>query len=384
MTHDDQAQVRLQAAIEKSAREWQLTFDSVDTGIMILGGDGNVVRLNRAVKDLLGKRYQEVLGEPIQALGPGKLWSKAADLWRHVRATRSSASGQTCDEATGQTWDITGNPIIEAGVEHCRTILLIRDITKVVELQASLYRSETMAAIGALVAGVCHEVRNPLFGISATLDAFEERFGKRDEYAEYLVVLRKELTRMNDLMRDLLEYSRPPSHSFSPDSIENVIAQAVHTCRLLAKEAGVRIVNDVKRGLAPVLMERRRLLQVFQNLIENAVQHSSRGECVTVTASVLADAGRRWIWCAVQDTGPGFRDEDLPKIFQPFYTKRRGGTGLGLSIVQRIVEQHGGSIRAGNRIGGGAIVSVRLPCVHQEGPRTGAGDPRGEAPHPHR
>jgi PAS domain S-box-containing protein len=374
--HEEQEQGRLQAAIEKSAREWQLTFDSVDTGILMLGADGVIVRLNRAVKELLAKSYRDVLGRPVEALGPGPLWTKAAELSRQVRATRCSASGQSRDEATGKTWDITGNPIIEVGAEGCRTILLIRDITEVVELQASLYRSETMAAIGALVAGVCHEVRNPLFGISATLDAFEERFGTREEYREYLQVLRTELTRMNDLMRDLLEYGRPPSQAFTAESVENVIAQAVHSCRLIAKECRVRIINDVKRGLPPVLMERRRLLQVFQNLIENALQHSGPGQAITIRASLITDGGRQWIWCAVLDSGPGFQEADLPRIFQPFYTKRRGGTGLGLSIVQRIVEEHGGRIRASNRIEGGASVAVRLPCADPGSLRTEAGERR--------
>lgn len=359
----EEEQVRLQAALEKAAREWHLTFDSVDSVIMILAADGRVIRLNRAAKDLLGKSYQDILGQNIETLGSNKLWAKATELWRHVRRTRSSASGQTRDESSGKTWDITGNLLIEAGVEDDRIILLARDITRVVELQTSLHRSETMAAIGSLAAGLCHEVRTPLFGISATLDAFEARFGSQEEYAEYFAILRRELARMNDLMRDLLDYSRPPSQSFSTDSIENVIAQAVHTCGTLAKLSNVKVANSTRRRLPPVLMDRRRLLQVFQNLIENAIQHSPRGGVVAVAAKVLVEEGRPWIDCTIMDSGPGFREEDLPRIFEPFYTKRREGTGLGLSIVQRIVEEHGGRIGAGNRPEGGALVTVRFACA---------------------
>ncbi len=377
-------QSRLRAAIEKSEREWQLTFDSVDSALLILAADGRIVRLNRAARDLLGKSYHEVLGRTLETLGSGRLWKEAADLWDHVRRTRSSVSAQTRDEASGKTWDITGNLLIEAGAEGDRIILLARDITRVVELQASLHRSQTMAAIGSLIAGVCHEVRNPLFSISATLDAFEARFGGRKEYAEYLVILRKELARMNDLMRDLLEYSRPPGQSFAADSIENVIAQAVHACGLLAKRSHVRIANTVKRGLAPVRMERRRLLQVFQNLLGNAVQHSRRGGVITVAATLVPNGENPWVECSVLDSGPGFRPEDLPRIFEPFFTTRRGGTGLGLSIVQRIVEEHGGRIVAGNRPEGGAVVTVRFPCEPPRRLAEEGGGLDGAAPNPDR
>ncbi len=116
-------------------------------------------------------------------------------------------------------------------------------------------------------------------------------------------------------------------------------------------------------------MDRRRLTQVFQNLLDNAVRHAPPQSAVIVEAELMRVDGERWIDCRVRDAGPGFRPEDLPRIFEPFFTRRRGGTGLGLSIVQRIVEDHGGRIGAGNRAEGGAVVTVRLPVT---GPPAGA------------
>jgi signal transduction histidine kinase len=230
-------------------------------------------------------------------------------------------------------------------------------------LQASLRRSETMAAMGSLVAGVAHEVRNPLFGISSTLDAFEARFGAREEHQRYIRVLRGELERLTELMRELLEYGRPPSLELSPGRVEEIIAEAVQTCAPHAKRANVEIVNNVRGAFPPVLMDRRRLLQAFQNLIENAVQHSPAGGIVTVEAEAIHDYEPAWIDCVIKDAGPGFQTEDLPRIFEPFFTRRRGGTGLGLSIVQRIVEEHQGTIAASNRSEGGAVMTVRLPLA---------------------
>jgi signal transduction histidine kinase len=113
-------------------------------------------------------------------------------------------------------------------------------------------------------------------------------------------------------------------------------------------------------------MHRQRLVQVFQNLLENAIQHSPPGGCVVVETEEVSLDGRDWIAYRIKDAGSGFRGEDLPRIFEPFFTRRRGGTGLGLSIVQRIVEEHGGDITAGNcPEGGGAVMVVRLPLIQQ-------------------
>ena len=231
-------------------------------------------------------------------------------------------------------------------------------------LQAALRRSEMMAAMGALVAGVAHEARNPLFGISATLDAFEARFGQQPESAQYLTVLRGEANRLNDLMRDLLDYGRPPSPMLVPGSIATVIAEAVAACAPLAREADVQVAMTTAEGIAPLAMDAGRLPRVFQNLLQNAIQQSPRGGIVTVEAAEARDDSRVWIECTVKDSGPGFREEDLPRqIFEPFFSHRTGGTGLGLSIVERIVADHHGTVSAANRPEGGAAVTVRLPAA---------------------
>jgi signal transduction histidine kinase len=166
-------------------------------------------------------------------------------------------------------------------------------------------------------------------------------------------------------MRDLIEYGKPPRLELSPDAIEDVIAQAIGVCEPQAQQANVKFTTNGPTGSTPVRMDRDRLLQVFQNLLENAIQHSPPGEIVTVELQQVYQDGKRWIECAIKDCGPGFRPEDLPRIFEPFFTRRRGGTGLGLSIVHRLVEEHGGQIAAGNRPEGGAVLTVRFPLVQQ-------------------
>jgi signal transduction histidine kinase len=234
-------------------------------------------------------------------------------------------------------------------------------------LEASLRRRDRMSAMGALVAGVAHEVRNPLFAISSTLDALEARLGAPPEIERHLSVVRAELDRLRRLMRDLLQYGRPPRPAHSSAPVEDVVIGALKQCRPLAERSGVALATRVDRPGARVWIDREQMQQAYLNVIENAIQFSPPGEAVRVTIDEVREAGLAWVECRVEDAGPGFKAEDLPRVPEPFFSQRPGGTGLGLSIVQRIVEHHGGRMLVGNRDGGGAVVALRLPVA--EGPR---------------
>ncbi len=236
-------------------------------------------------------------------------------------------------------------------------------------LQAALRRSETMAAMGVLVSGVAHEVRNPLFGISSTLDAMDARLKKGGDHQRYMEVLHGEVNRLSKLMGDLLDYGRPTEPNFHPESIAGLIARAVGACLPLAERAGVTIENHAVLDCA-VKTDRERLSQVFQNLLENAIHHAPAGSTVlidNVLSSDVSEHGERWVECSIVDHGPGFQPEDFPRMFEPFFTRRPGGTGLGLGIVRRITEDHHGTVTVRNQTppATGAIVTVRLP-IHVE------------------
>ncbi len=258
-------------------------------------------------------------------------------------------------------WTDSRRPLRDENSASHKWIGVISDITRQAELEASLRRSELMAALGSLVAGVAHEVRNPLFGISSVLDAFEARFGGPPEHQQYISVLREELDHLNRLMEDLFDYGKPYSQELRAGSIYDIAVAGITACEPMAEQMKVKIVNEVPKTLTPVMMDEKRLPQVFSNLIKNAIQHSSSGATVYVEAEEIILGDRLWVECRVKDSGPGFQVEDLPRIFDPFFTRRRGGTGLGLSIVQRIVQEHGGKITASNRSEGGAEIVVRIP-----------------------
>jgi PAS domain S-box-containing protein len=354
--------IDLQSLLRRAVDDWQLTFDAIESPIVLLDSTGTIHRLNRAAQKLSGKdHYRELIGHAVEAIGPGEPWARTAEVVWRIRHSRLPTVVQSHDEKTRQTWEIQASLLEGDPLGQERIIVIARDITHTVQLQTSLRRSEMMSALGSLVAGVAHEVRNPLFSISATLDAFEARFGPDQEHQRYIGILRTELQRLSRLMQELLDYGKPRNPDLQPGAITDVIEDALRISARLARTRRVRLVTRAE-GLFPlVAMDRNRLLEVFQNLLENAIQHSPAGGTVTLAASERVIEGLPTLECVIHDEGPGFREEDLPKLFEPFFTRRRGGTGLGLSIVQRIVEQHGGTVSAANVPEGGAQMRVRLP-----------------------
>jgi PAS domain S-box-containing protein len=355
-------QERLNSALTQAAAEWQRTFDSVDTALLILDRDGRITRINRAARDLLGMDYPEVLGGRIGDLVPRRLWETGAEVVEIARKTGAPASAQTADGAGGRTWDLTACLSARAHVGDDRMILAVRDITRLVALQESLRRSETMSAMGSLVAGVAHEVRNPLFSISAAFDVLEIKLGDREDYAEWAKLLRLQVVRLSQLMQDLLDYGKPTLLNPTAVDAGEALRRALNSCAGLARERGVALWQDVLPEMPPLEMDASRMEQVFENLIANAIQHSPPGARVRVAAR-LAPAPDAPVEFTVEDEGAGLAEVDIPRLFEPFFSRRQGGTGLGLSIVQRIVEAHGGRVVAANRAAGGAVFAVSLPLA---------------------
>jgi PAS domain S-box-containing protein len=359
----------LYAGLQKSEEKYRSIVENSVEGIFQSTPEGRVLTANPALARMLGYASPEELVSSMTDV-ERQLYVDPVRRQELLRAVQENGvvQGFECElrRRGGDTlWvsvnaravrDETGRIAYLEGTNQD-----ISDRRRAQALQESLQRSESMSAMGNLVAGVAHEARNPLFSISANLDAFEARFGQHRDYAETIVRLRTEVDRLAALMRDLLEFGRPVQEHVEPGSLAEVIREAVGACRALAQQAGVTVKSELAPDLDLIPMDRRRLAQAFENLVRNAVQHSPRGGTVQVAVAHERREGVPWVRCAVQDSGPGFRAEDLADVFRPFFTRRPGGTGLGLSIVQRIVESHRGEVAAGNRAGGGAEMTVSLP-----------------------
>jgi hypothetical protein len=344
----------------------RMVEDVEDSAIFLLDAAGRIQSWNRGAERLKGYPKEQILGRHISLFYPEEA-IMAGKPTRHL--VQAELRGHVEDEGEQVRQDGSLFPV------HVHLCALRGDSGQLsgflmVERDLNARRdSEALSQLGQLMAGVAHEVRNPLFGISATLDALEARLGNGGAYAQHLSVLRQEAQRLTALMRDLLTYGTPISSQRLPQELAPVLEAAVSACAVLASSRGVKVELRVAPGLPRVRMEPIQLTQAFENLLTNALYFSPGGATVTLSA----EPEGAWIECVVSDEGPGFHYEDLPRLFEPFFTRRPGGVGLGLPIVKRIIEQHEGRICAGNWPTAGARVVVRLPGV-EDGERK---DPAG-------
>jgi two-component system sensor histidine kinase HydH len=235
-------------------------------------------------------------------------------------------------------------------------VLLLRDLSEIRSLEKELRRSERLAALGKMAAGVAHEVRNPLSSIKGLAMLLKERGNTvaADESADLLV---KEVERLNRSISELLDYARPAKLQRRMAAPAEIVGKAVSLVQADASSLGINISTDVPVDLPEVCVDVDKINQVMLNLLLNGVQAMPQGGDLTISATV--DGANLLV--TLRDTGEGIVADHLPRIFDPYFTTKSSGTGLGLAISTKIIEEHGGSIRVSSREGQGTEVCLQLP-----------------------
>lgn len=338
------------------AREWRETFDALDNPVILLDDDGYIRRANRAASELAELPFGALVKMTIHELR-GEPWESIANSAAFWRKHNLLSPSRVEDKQSSRVWQVSVTEAAFSEVHERRLIAVVHDITLITRLEESLRRVEMAAALGSLISGVAHEVRNPLFTISATLDVCEARLGSHSEFRHYLAPLRGEIERLSVLMQELLEYGKPHPLTLESVPLREVIDEAIAHYASRAAAANVKIT--VRGETGETNLDPDRMTQVFQNLIENAIQHSPAAREVTIELT-RSDG---WLEASVRDEGSGFPPDELERCIEPFYTRRKGGTGLGLAIVNRIVIAHGGRLLLRNRPAGGAEVVIALPAT---------------------
>ena len=350
--------------LELREERFRSIFESVNDAIFILEREsGAILDVNPRMCEMFGYSRDEATRLDLGALSAGTppyTLDDAAAIIRGLRPGDRQIFEWRARHRDGHLFWVEVSLRLATIGGVVRVLSVVRDIDERRTMEEALRRSETMSMIGSVVAGVAHEVRNPLFGIAASLDAFEAESGGDALAAEYLVSLRNDVSRLNRLMNDLLEYGRPHEIARRVQSIQPVVAEAIRICTPRAREKRIEIRQENGGELPPMAIDADRMLLVLKNVVENAVEFSRSGEAVVMHVAREGNGAASLVF-TISDRGPGFRAEDLPRVFEPFFTRRPGGSGLGLAIVQKIVHDHGGTISARNGEGGGGVVEIRLP-----------------------
>ncbi len=226
------------------------------------------------------------------------------------------------------------------------------------EAQAHVLHQEKMAAFGLLAAGIAHEVGNPLTSISSMVQMLQRR--QQDAYTqEKLTLVSGQLERIQTTLRELVNFSRPVSAARTRVALAEVIDEALSIAKYYKRTKGRTIDMQVSPDLPPVLGARDQLVQVFLNLVLNAIDATDQGGTIWLRAA----AGEGWVQVVVRDDGAGIAPEHQARLFHPYFTTKKHGTGLGLFVTRKLIADHDGAIDFVSEPGQGATFTVRLPLA---------------------
>lgn len=252
-------------------------------------------------------------------------------------------------------------------------------IRKLYLLKTQAERTERLAYIGTLAGGLAHEIHNPLNSLSVNLQLLEEEFHSlpSTEGKNIVHTLRQEIGRLEEILTEFLRFTRPPALHLEAKDINRIVNDVLKFIEPESRFANISIVRNFAPDLPPVLVDEKQIKQVLFNLILNANQampqggvlsistrrnsQPIQGKEVSIVSSSTSHHREHWILVEIGDTGCGIAEKDRNRIFELFYSTKKGGAGLGLSIVQRIIEDHGGKIYLHSTEGKGTIFTLALP-----------------------
>jgi len=342
---------RLLHLLSSGKRQWELTVDAITQAICIVDERGIVRRANRVFADLVQL--------PVTAL-PGRSWmSLLPPAWASV-VSQALAEPGPHDIRSG-TRDYTVTAIRMESAEDEAAVLSFEDHTEKRHLQDQLIQSEKMSAIGQLIAGIAHDLNNPLASVVGFADFLAESGDVPQALAEPLRVIRQEAERAATIVKNLLSFARRQEGERLPQPLQPLLESVLALLRNEMMALKVETELFVEPHIPDIEMNPNQIKQVFVNLLNNAAQaiaSTGRPGHITVTAKRWLDG----VAVSVADDGPGIPEELLPRVFEPFFTtKTEGeGTGLGLSICQGIIKEHGGRITLESSVGVGATFTVEL------------------------
>ena len=248
------------------------------------------------------------------------------------------------------------------------------------ELEHRLHQAERLSSIGQLASGIAHEIRNPLNFINLSIDHLQSRFSPtdprlREEFTHLVSWVKTEIHRLNTMITNFLTYGKPLKLEPRPCDLAPLLHDVVSMASGKAEEQGIKIEYDSSVDLPQVLVDGEQIRTCFVNVLVNAFQAMPQGGKLAITARLVngtdpspspsPSGSGRWVEVGFQDTGYGIASEDLPKVFEPYFTTKEVGIGLGLALTKKIVEEHGGVIALASVRDQGTTVRIRLPVEEQ-------------------
>lgn len=235
-------------------------------------------------------------------------------------------------------------------------LIIFRNITEKLEMEAQLRKTDTLNILGELAAGIAHEIRNPMTALKGFIQLLENSTG--DTYSLYFQVITTELQRIDSIINEFLILAKPQAIKYIHTDIIKIMRETVDLLTAQAVLHDVQFNTVFENNLPELLCEPNQLKKVFINIIKNAIEVMPKGGYVTVT---ISPAPGNTIHISIRDEGEGIPEDKVKKLGEPFYTTKERGTGLGLMVSFKIIEEHGGTIEVESEVGKGTIFHIYLP-----------------------
>ncbi len=359
---------------------------SMTNGLVSLDLEGHIIKWNEMAARITGYQPSEVEGRLCQEVfetnppfvrvlldglqGKGVYWDRGLSF--------------TCPDEREVPLEINTSLLEDETGEITGVLGVFRDLSVVRELEQRLRRADRLAAVGRMAAMVAHEIKNPLVALKTFIGMLPRRANDPSFLARFQDIVPKEVDRVNAIMEELLELSRPPRILLRPLHIREVIDQCVALHEQQATELGMTIRQELAPELPQVKADPEYLLRALGNLTMNAVQAMTAGDVLTIRTGMgvhhqypharpdshtepaeFANFTRPPVFIAVTDTGIGMTPEQLDSLFTPFFSTKEKGTGLGLALTHKIIEEHQGYLQVESRLGVGSTFTILLPAYEE-------------------
>lgn len=360
-------------------RELELTNDYLNSilegmsdGVVVADTDGIITKFNRSASVILGYAEQEVVNQAFFDIF-GREFAESASAARPTPIARNSGQSyfdlfstepappegsmgaRLCSKSGREISVIERNsPISDRAGNIIGYVKVFQDLTEIEALRQQMRQVDRLAAIGEMAATVAHEIRNPLGGIRGFAALLARDIPPEDPRARLVEKILVGTRNLNNVVDELLEYTRPMDLRLRPANCADLIDAAIAYLEIGTRP--ITVTNTVPHNIN-IYADPDKLRQVFLNVLLNAVQSIESEGTILISAKLLGTQ----VEVAMKDTGCGIPREDLTHVFSPFYTTKEKGTGLGLAIAAKIVDGHGGTLQAESELGTGTTFLISLP-----------------------